>query len=251
MSVGLTSSSRHYVTSTTQNYPGRETSAILSALIDVAMRMMSETGYPHKGEAYSKRLSEAIKKPRGLNFKGKEPTMKLALCQGDCDTNENCQSGLECFHRSGFTSVPGCAGVGEYNADYCYNPINPRLPPLEGVYLPPGPLKGAPLGMCEGDCDTDSECQEGFACFQRDGLTSVPGCSGQGSKDADYCYAPELNDFGKDPKQNLGQCAGDCDANSNCADGLKCFQRDAFEAVPGCEGHGATGYDYGYKPAEA
>ena len=27
----------------------------------------------------------------------------------------------------------------------------------------------------------------------------------------------------------LGQCQGDCDDNSECADGLACFQRDDYE----------------------
>ena len=29
------------------------------------------------------------------------------------------------------------------------------------------------------------------------------------------------------------RCQGDCDSDDDCADGLECYQRDAFEAVPG------------------
>lgn len=46
------------------------------------------------------------------------------------------------------------------------------------------------LGVCEGDCDSDSDCKPGLKCFQRSGNTSVPGCTtvGYGNwKDADYC----------------------------------------------------------------
>jgi len=50
-----------------------------------------------------------------------------------------------------------------------------------------------PLGMCEGDCDDDSECAGNLACFERDGLKMVPGCEGTGgtsSTDLDFCYDP-------------------------------------------------------------
>ena len=43
------------------------------------------------------------------------------------------------------------------------------------------------LQLCEGNCDIDSHCADGLICFQRDGFTSVPGCSGEGEKDYDYC----------------------------------------------------------------
>eukprot|EP00980_Cylindrotheca_fusiformis_P006602 scaffold1390_cov138-Cylindrotheca_fusiformis.AAC.5 len=34
----------------------------------------------------------------------------------------------------------------------------------------------------------------------------------------------------------LPLCAGDCDADRDCEDGLVCFQRGAYEVVPGCSG---------------
>jgi hypothetical protein len=34
----------------------------------------------------------------------------------------------------------------------------------------------------------------------------------------------------------LGECEGDCDRDSDCASGLKCFQRTGSETVPGCTG---------------
>jgi hypothetical protein len=47
---------------------------------------------------------------------------------------------------------------------------------------------GTGYGLCEGDCDYDSDCDAGLRCFQRDGYESVPGCSGSGKKGWDYCY---------------------------------------------------------------
>ena len=49
------------------------------------------------------------------------------------------------------------------------------------------------LGMCEGDCDEDSDCKPGMTCFQRTGKTQVPGCTTDKNDKtnnwthADYC----------------------------------------------------------------
>ena len=47
--------------------------------------------------------------------------------------------------------------------------------------------------LCEGDCDTDSDCTAGLRCFHRgesrDALASVPGCSGDGESHMDYCIS--------------------------------------------------------------
>ena len=51
-----------------------------------------------------------------------------------------------------------------------------------------------PLGQCQGDCDDDSECADGLACFQRDDYEMVPGCSGKGERKTDYCYDPTLDE---------------------------------------------------------
>jgi hypothetical protein len=48
----------------------------------------------------------------------------------------------------------------------------------------------------------------------------------------------------------LGHCEGDCDNNGECQEGLVCFQRSAFEAVPGCAGTGLNGRDYCYEPPD-
>ena len=41
--------------------------------------------------------------------------------------------------------------------------------------------------VCQGDCDSDADCKSGLTCFQRNGLTPVPGCSGDGAAFFDYC----------------------------------------------------------------
>ena len=52
------------------------------------------------------------------------------LCQGDCNSDDDCQDGLECFSRGQgeMTSVPGCISGGEGDKpgmDYCYTPFQP------------------------------------------------------------------------------------------------------------------------------
>ena len=48
-----------------------------------------------------------------------------------------------------------------------------------------------PLGLCEGDCDTDEDCQDGLVCFQRNEFESVPGCIGgeENESKTDYCIS--------------------------------------------------------------
>lgn len=48
---------------------------------------------------------------------------------------------------------------------------------------------------------------------------------------------------------NLAQCTGECDADSQCAAGLECFQRELGESIPGCSANGEPAYwDYCYDP---
>jgi len=49
------------------------------------------------------------------------------------------------------------------------------------------------LQACVGDCDTDAQCAVGLECFQRHAATgwkAVPGCTGDGKMDWDYCHKP-------------------------------------------------------------
>ena len=169
-----------------------------------------------------------------LNSIGSNPSGTLGLCEGDCDNDSDCAAGLKCYQRGGLTSVPGCSGTGISNYDYCV------IPELRSWGWSPSET----LGLCEGDCDNDSDCAPGLKCFQRDGLEAVPGCSGTGVMYQDYCINPELNTIGKEPTNTLQLCEGNCNNDSDCAAGLKCFQRDAYELVPGCSGRGFYGFDY-------
>ena len=64
------------------------------------------------------------------------------------------------------------------------------------------------------------------------------------------CDLPDANltlaSFGWSPTLPLNVCQGDCDRDSDCQSGYKCFQRDDYTPVPGCLGQGVSGYDYCY-----
>ena len=47
------------------------------------------------------------------------------------------------------------------------------------------------LQECEGDCDSDADCEDALVCLQRSGGGSVPGCGGTPYGDGtDYCVRP-------------------------------------------------------------
>jgi hypothetical protein len=113
-------------------------------------------------------------------------------------------------------------------------------------------------GQCQGDCDSDNDCASGFKCFQREHGESIPGCSAGGAGDVrnyDYCYKPaalqNLGASGCTASKKCRLCQGDCDTDNDCASGLKCFQREHGESIPGCSAGGAAdvrNYDYCYQP---
>jgi hypothetical protein len=52
-----------------------------------------------------------------------------------------------------------------------------------------------PLGRCEGDCDSNGDCEGDLICIQRDDNEEVPGCGGSAIAGVDYCtdssYRPD------------------------------------------------------------
>jgi len=181
---------------------------------------------------------------------------KLRECEGDCDKDSDCASGMVCYQRDTSSDVPrGCqaGGAGDLGThDYCVQAPK-KLVDLGGSMenMPSGQTK---LGECEGDCDKDSDCASGLVCFQRDSSSDVPpGCKAGGSGDKgthDYCAAltrpfPLVNLGGSKENMAPGQkklreCEGDCDKDSDCASGMVCYQRDTSSDVPpGCQAGGS------------
>ena len=110
------------------------------------------------------------------------------------------QEGLVCLLRDAgtFLDIPGCSGVAEDTAagdsiDYC---VKPRWDFLEIVGNNKVPPEAWPLQECQGDCDSDADCDGGLKCFKRDAQEPIVGCYGKGIKGEDYCYNPALVEGG-------------------------------------------------------
>ena len=81
-------------------------------------------------------------------------------------------------------------------SDYCYDPSG-AVTALGGGN--DNDATGT-LQACVGECDKDSQCAAGLACFQRGASETIPGCSGGGTKGWDYCYNPTEYGSPKDPR---------------------------------------------------
>lgn len=53
---------------------------------------------------------------------GSQGAANMPKCAGDCDEDSDCAGTLKCFQRDGRQAVPGCAGSGVPDFDYCYEP---------------------------------------------------------------------------------------------------------------------------------
>jgi hypothetical protein len=136
---------------------------------------------PNFSEQYNSGLYENNK----LQFVGWTPNQAhgkrgLKECQADCDADTDCAPGLKCFQRSGNEKVPGCEGNAVKDADYCI---------LKEKFIKniPSHKKRGKLGQCEGDCNSNNDCQTGLICKQRSGNSKVVGCAGNPIKNWDYC----------------------------------------------------------------
>jgi hypothetical protein len=142
------------------------------------------------------------------------------------------------------------------NSDYCFRATATTLQNK-------GNNPKEKLAACHGDCDKDSDCKSGLKCFYRSSSEAlVPGCdAGQSGDKAthDYCYKPSgdlelqyLGGSGCKSSKKCGECQGDCDSDNDCSNGLKCFQRNKGESVPGCAGTAHSDKsDYCYNKAAA
>lgn len=88
---------------------------------------------------------------------------------------------LRCFQRDAYQAVPYCEGGLQDGSgtDYCIPIVLPQLEDSD-VF---------PLGLCQGDCDTNDDCQAGLSCYQRSANDEVPGCQGgsENFSNTDYC----------------------------------------------------------------
>lgn len=114
------------------------------------------------------------------------PNGACGLCMGDCDNDSDCFGDYRCAARvrtDGQENVPGCTWGPDSedlkldNRDYCFQPTSePGVINYVGEcgeydYL---------CGMCEGNCHSNSDCEDGLFCVQREGFEEIEGCTGAG-----------------------------------------------------------------------
>lgn len=141
-----------------------------------------------------------------INYVGEcsSSTYLCGVCEGDCDSDADCASGLYCFQRSGSEEAPGCSGNGGLTdvsgKDICV-PIgttpSPVQSPTSYVFRDSLTLRSEacsasnPCDKCEGSCMQDSDCDQGLKCFLRTAGEPIVGCVTGGSGDVsgtNYCY---------------------------------------------------------------
>jgi hypothetical protein len=97
-------------------------------------------------------------------------------CQGDCDSDAQCADNLVCFRRSVATDPlpPRCKG------DIDTAVIHWATPQEYDWCVEANPIK---LGLCEGECWTDDDCQGDLICS----ASTSHDCTGVGTSGWKYC----------------------------------------------------------------
>merc|ERR1712160_36844 len=91
----------------------------------------------------------------------------------------------------------------------------------------------AKTSLCQGDCDHNSDCKGNLVCSQRSGYSKIPGCSGKGKKDWDYCV-PKPKPTKMVIKKS-SQCAAMCKAKGHCCNDYKVGSNQMVSCAQACE----------------
>merc|ERR1712222_205786 len=205
----------------------------------------------------------------------------LQRCTGECDADSQCAYGLKCFQRSKGETIPGCKGAGGgKDWDYCYDPKTEVKKPdpckknnggcyskrkctnVNGKakcgncpkgYTNLGATKCKKVDPC---AKNNGGCDKARKCTNSNGKAKCGNCpKGYTNFGATKCKKvvtsgdKNLSGGNSGGAKNLKACTGECDADSQCAKGLKCFQRSKGEKIPGCKGNGGgKDWDYCYNP---
>ena len=106
--------------------------------------------------------------------------MKCLDCDGTVDTTEYIVVDGDNNGKGDTKCLDGIAG------NTCT--LVARLPNMLVIVGDNGvPSSAFPLQECEGDCDTDEDCDLDLICQLRDDYEEVPGCIGKGTSGEDYC----------------------------------------------------------------
>merc|ERR1712127_655743 len=167
------------------------------------------------------------------------------MCQGDCDSDTHCRAGLICHHGDvGGRVVEGCEGKTLGMFDYCIVGTRPTMSPTvhktqdarvlteHGSDAHIGAVGG--LGMCQGDCDSDTHCRAGLVCHHGSvGGKVVPACFGKTLGMYDYCIPA----YTKIDECDVTHCM-----EWTCAQWCKCYVEtsESLYTTSGCGDDGSA-----------
>jgi len=93
----------------------------------------------------------------------------LGKCQGVCDNDLDCASGLLCMQRSGSEEVPGCIGTPPNRVDYCYDPNAGECTDYAGWFDSDG-------DGCSWYSEGETRCTDFGECCENEGHTAKQAC---------------------------------------------------------------------------
>jgi hypothetical protein len=187
----------------------------------------------------------------------------LALCEGDCDSDDDCAEGLICWMRnSGDEPVPYCEGpVGTSRTDYCVHDsaafaapsaapstepsTGPSTEPSTGPSTEPSTAPSAsqsPSGIPTKSLAPSTSPTESIVPSVAPTVSNAPSTSA--SPTTILIPLVDYGDLPPSDKIPMTLCEGDCDDDSDCLPGLVCLQRDAGDDIPGCQGDLSSDSDF-------
>ncbi|EJK63323.1 hypothetical protein THAOC_16025, partial [Thalassiosira oceanica] len=179
----------------------------------------------------------------------------LSMCQGDCDTDSQCEGFLKCFQRADPSDAgpPGCPGSTYSEFDYCYMPsiIDPiQMWEDSAAYQISGfestPCNGGVFhraSRTNAPADTETIVGQVLCVFYAENqleswgtALSTAGWIHEGTREG-FMYSEVVQlQVIEGARLNPLDCEGD----------LRCFSWESDEPVPGCVGSGSIGVDYCY-----
>jgi len=139
------------------------------------------------------------------------PDDPCEICQGACETDLDCDTGLSCFLRTDSTPVPGCEGAGVDGRDYCYEtPKNATNEDTDAITTDADVTDDDATATADDDATDDdaTATADGDATATTDGLLTLT------------LRPSECN-----RTQPCAMCEGLCRKDGDCEEGLQCFRR--------------------------
>ena len=126
-----------------------------------------------------------------------------------------------CYNGEKGETIPGCENGTATHVNFCVKKSH-----FKGIAREVS--RADNLNECEGKCTGDASCANGLVCYNGEEGETIPGCEKGAATHVNFCVNKSHFD-GKIRNvlrsEELGACEGSCEKDSDCVDGLVCFQR--------------------------